>query len=161
MALCYYIYIPYPVDKSRSASWRLILWSGMLASLSLPTCASGLLPVSQHVTIPRTKNASQGCGFLACSLKQSHSKVHFAAHRTPRENEAKMTDPAGKPKEKTHDLLQSSLQLLAALVTGAFNSLAFLLFLAPPITLCLVWKHPYIVLPPAVAYYFLRYACLV
>lgn len=69
-----------------------------------------------------------------------------------------MTDRLEKPNEETHTFLKSSLQLLAALVTGAFNSLAFLLFLAPPITLWLAWKHPYIVLPPAVAYYFLRYA---
>lgn len=53
--------------------------------------------------------------------------------------------------------LRSSLQLLAALMAGAFNSLACLFFLTPPITLWLAWKHPYIVLPPAVAYYFLRY----
>lgn len=88
--------------------------------------------------------------------QQPKEQVQHTEHR---EDEAKMTDPGGKPKDKTHTFLQTSLQLLAALGTGAFNSLAFVLFLVPPITLWLARKHPYIVLPPAVAYYFLRCGC--
>lgn len=106
----------------------------------------------QHVRVPRTKNASQGYGG---SLLSQQASTQHAQHST-REDEANMTEPAGKTKEETHTALQSYLQLLAALLTGAFNSLACLLLLAPPITLWLAWKHPYIVLPPAVAYYFLR-----
>lgn len=99
--------------------------------------------------------------FFPASNKQARSTARPArAALDTREDEANMTEPAGETKEEAHTFLQSYLQLLAALLTGAFNSLACLLLLAPPITLWLAWKHPYIVLPPAIAYYFLRYACL-
>lgn len=47
-------------------------------------------------------------------------------------------------------------QFVAALVTGVFNSLAFGLFLAPPLLAYYAWTQPVLVLPPAVAYYLLR-----
>ena len=52
-------------------------------------------------------------------------------------------------------------QFLAALVTGAFNSLLFGLFLVPPLLVYCAWTHPVLVIPPTLAYCLLRYVCLV
>lgn len=54
-------------------------------------------------------------------------------------------------------LVRSMSQLAAALVTGAFNTFAILIFPStPPVLLWLIWLYPYFVLPPMIAIYFLR-----
>lgn len=48
-------------------------------------------------------------------------------------------------------------QLAAALATGAFNMIGFLIFPSTPsVLLWLIWFYPYIILPPVIAIYFLR-----
>ena len=49
-------------------------------------------------------------------------------------------------------------QFVAALATGAFNSLVFGLFLTPPLVAYCAWRYPVLIIPPALAYCILRYA---
>lgn len=54
---------------------------------------------------------------------------------------------------------QSITQFFGACALGMFNCFALVvLVVMPPAMLCLAWQFPYAVVPPAVAYYFLRYS---
>lgn len=54
--------------------------------------------------------------------------------------------------------LRSISQLTAAIIIGSINTLCMFAFVAAPLVLWLAWRYPYLVIPPAIAYYFLRWA---
>lgn len=71
-----------------------------------------------------------------------------------------MSDDSGAaPRRSTATVGQSITQFSAACALGMFNCFALVvLVVMPPAILYLAWLFPYAVVPPAVAYYFLRYS---
>lgn len=58
---------------------------------------------------------------------------------------------------KSNSPLRSVSHLFAAVAIGLVNGMLFVAFIMPFAGAWLAWKQPYVVLPAAVAYYFLRW----